>query len=63
MKNKAKHSLKKPVVRGYSVTAVLGRSKNNNNSNPNLTTKPMTRSKKKRKLLISLRSNFSLWHF
>ena len=48
MKNKAKHSLKKPVVRGYSVTAVLGRSKNNNNSNPNLTTKPMTRSKKKR---------------
>ena len=43
-----KYSLKKPVVRGYSVTAVLGKRKNNSNVNPNLTTKPMTRKKKKR---------------
>ena len=46
--SKKKYSLKKPAIRNYpTITAVYGRSKSDN-MNPNLTTKPMTRQKKKR---------------
>ncbi len=46
--SKKKYSLKKPTVRNYpTIIAVYGRSKNEN-VNSNLTTKPMTRQKKKR---------------
>ena len=43
-----KYSLKMPVVRNYPpVIAIYGRKKQEH-INPNLTTKPMTRQKKKR---------------
>lgn len=45
---KTKYSLKKPAVRNYPpVIGVYGRAKNDG-MNSNLTTKPMTRQKKKR---------------